>query len=85
VHVFSSYPVAAANMEAQVPYVKLNIVETFDSKFSFKKFNVTLTNDPQSEVNITISDILIPGVDVLQVKPDIRGYVIPRGSESVLF
>jgi archaellum component FlaF (FlaF/FlaG flagellin family) len=84
-HVFSSYPVAAANMEAQVPYVKLNIVETFDSKFSFKKFNVTLTNDPQSEVNITISDILIPGVDVLQVKPDIRGYVIPRGSESVCF
>jgi hypothetical protein len=85
VHVFSSYPVAAANMEAQVPYVKLNIVETFDSKFSFKKFNVTLANDPQSEVNITISDILIPGVDVLQVKPDIRGYMIPRGSEPVCF
>jgi archaellum component FlaF (FlaF/FlaG flagellin family) len=85
VHVFSSYPVAAANMEIEAPYVKLNIAETFDSKFSFKKFNVTLTNDPQSEVNMTIIDVLIPGVDILQVKPDIRGYMIPRGSEPVCF
>ncbi|MBS7621032.1 hypothetical protein KEJ32_02810 [Candidatus Bathyarchaeota archaeon] len=82
VHVFS-LDSAAANIRARVPYVKLDIAEKFDSKFSFKKFNVTLTNSPQSEVNITLSEMLIGGVDA-QANGTIKGTVIPRG-EHVCF
>ncbi len=82
VHVFSSdFP--ATSREVKVPYVKLSITEEFNSRYSFKKFNITLTNDPQSEVDLTISDMLI-GVDYSQVEPPIRGHVIPR-NESVRF
>ncbi|MEM3765407.1 MAG: hypothetical protein QXU46_00085 [Candidatus Bathyarchaeia archaeon] len=79
VHVFSSdFP--ATNMEVKLPYVKLSITEEFNSEYSFKKFNITLTNDPNSEVNVTIKDMLI-GVDYSQVEPPIKGYVIPiKGS-----
>ncbi|MBS7635891.1 hypothetical protein KEJ37_00860 [Candidatus Bathyarchaeota archaeon] len=82
VHVFSQDS-AAANIRARVPYVKLDIAEKFDSKFSFKTFNITLTNSPQSEVNITLSDMLIGGVDA-QANGTIRGTVIPKG-EHVCF
>ncbi|MEM3874901.1 MAG: hypothetical protein QXU45_07205 [Candidatus Bathyarchaeia archaeon] len=83
VHVFSPDS-AAANTKAKVPYVRLDIAEKFDSKFSFKKFNITLTNSPQSEVDITISDMLITGVDA-QANRSIRGTVIPKNGEPVGF
>jgi len=82
VHVFSS-DLPAASKEVKLPYVKLSITEDFNSKYSFKKFNITLTNDPQSEVNLTVSDMLI-GVDYSEVDPPIRGCKIPKG-ESVRF
>jgi hypothetical protein len=85
VHVFSSDS-SAANMEATLPFVKLDITADFNSKISFKKFNITLTNDPNSEVNLTISDILVPGVEIDEMDPDIRTQpiIIPR-NESVRF
>ena len=84
IHVFSPDS-AAANIKAKAPYVELDINEKFDSKLSFKTFNITLTNNPQSEVNVTISDIMIAGVDVVSVEPNIRGHVIPKGGEPVCF
>ncbi len=85
VHVFSPDS-SAANMEATLPFVKLDINTDFNSKISFKKFNITLTNDPDSEVNLTITNILVPGVEIDEMDPDIRTQpmVIPR-SESVCF
>ncbi|MEM3581012.1 MAG: hypothetical protein QXH40_01605 [Candidatus Bathyarchaeia archaeon] len=83
VHIFSSdFP--ATSKEAKLPYVKLDITEDFNSKYSFEKFNITLTNDQQSEVNITLSRMLIGVVNYSQVDPPIEGYIIPIG-ESVRF
>ncbi|MEM2987611.1 MAG: hypothetical protein QXK26_01050, partial [Candidatus Bathyarchaeia archaeon] len=83
VHVFSPDSVAA-NVKVKAPYVKLDIAERFDSKLSFKKFNITLTNDPQSEVDITINDIIIGGVDA-QANRTIKGTVIPKNGEPICF
>ncbi|MEM2368317.1 MAG: hypothetical protein QXQ50_08830, partial [Candidatus Bathyarchaeia archaeon] len=83
VHIFSSdFP--AASKEVNLPYVKLDITEDFNSKYSFKKFNITLTNDHQSEINITLSSVLVWSVSYSQVDPPIEGYTIPIG-ESVRF
>ncbi|MEM1563401.1 MAG: hypothetical protein QW161_01845 [Candidatus Bathyarchaeia archaeon] len=84
VHVFSPDS-AAANLKTKVPYVKLDMAEKFDSKLSFKMFNITIANSNQSEVDITIRDIMIAGVNVTHVEPDIRGRVIPKGGEPVCF
>lgn len=71
VHVFAEGS-PAANMEASLPYVKLEITADFNSRFSFKKFNVTITNSPQSQVNLTITD-LVPGLIAFgEVTPDFR-------------
>jgi len=83
VHVFSSDS-SAANIMVRVPYVKLDITEEFDSKFSFKKFNITLTNSRDSEVDITLSDVVIAGVDAQANTTKISGTVVPKG-EHVCF
>ncbi|MGQ9537974.1 MAG: hypothetical protein ACUVTE_00070 [Candidatus Bathycorpusculaceae bacterium] len=85
VHVFSSDS-SAANMESTLPLVKLDIATDFNPKISFKKFNITLTNALNSEVNLTVKDILVPGVEISGMDPDIRtqSKIIPRG-ESVCF
>jgi flagellar basal body-associated protein FliL len=85
VHVFAEGS-PAANMEAVLPLVKLDIVTDFNPKISFKKFNITLTNSLQSEVDLTVVDI-IPGViTVEKINPDVRAQpvAIPR-NESKLF
>lgn len=85
VHVFAEGS-PAANMEATLPLVKLGIAAEFNSRFSFKKFNITLTNSPQSEVNLTITS-LIPGVITVEdVYPDFRvnPVTLPR-NESIRF
>lgn len=85
VHVFSSDS-SAANMEAALPFVKLDITTDFNSKISFKKFNITLTNHPNSEVNLTISDILVPGVEIDGMDPDIKTHPITISqNESICF
>ncbi len=82
-HVFSPDSVAA-NVKVKAPYVNLDIAEKFDSKFSFKKFNITLTNSPQSEVDIIINDILIGGIDA-QANRTIKGTIIPKNGVPVCF
>ncbi|MBS7647482.1 hypothetical protein KEJ24_06575 [Candidatus Bathyarchaeota archaeon] len=71
VHVFAADS-AAANMEALLPNVRLEIAAEFNSRISFKKFNITLTNSPQSEVNLTITDIVPGSITFDNVHPDFR-------------
>lgn len=70
VHVFAE-GYSAANMEAKIPFVKLKVVDLqFNSLVSFKKFNVTISSDAQSAVNLTIRQILVSGVsDLVLVSP----------------
>lgn len=85
VHVFAE-GAPAANMEARLPYVKLEITTDFNSRVSFKKFNITLTNNPKSEVNLTITS-LVPGlITYKEVHPDFRSasVMLPR-SETICF
>lgn len=70
VHVFAQGP--AANMEAKLPYVNLKITTDFNPRVSFKRFNITLTNNPQSEVNLTITSIDPTGIPFEKVNPDFR-------------
>ena len=52
VHVFAE-DYSAANMEAKIPFVKLNVANLqFNPLISFKKFNFTLSTDAQSEINL---------------------------------
>lgn len=85
VHVFSPDS-SAANMEATLPFVKLDITADFNSRISFRKFNITLTNNPNSEVNLTVTNIMVPGVTIDEMDPDVgaQPVVIPR-NESVCF
>ncbi|MEM3578880.1 MAG: hypothetical protein QXL54_01480 [Candidatus Bathyarchaeia archaeon] len=85
VHVFVE-KLSAANMEVKLPFVKLDIDAEFNSRISFKKFNITLTNSPQSEINLTITDILIPGITIKEVKPNFRSQPVDvLINESVCF
>jgi hypothetical protein len=69
VNVFA-FDTPAANEKVTLPYVKLNVIGTeFNPRASFKKFNITMTNDPVSEVNFTVSEILVAGVDLTGVFP----------------
>ncbi|MDH7477036.1 MAG: hypothetical protein QHH17_01495, partial [Candidatus Bathyarchaeota archaeon] len=79
VHVFSS-DAPAANMKAIMPLVKLYITNTdFDPKFSFKKFNITVLNDPNSIINLTITKITVTGVDLERTSPELP-QVIENGT-----
>lgn len=84
VHVFAEGS-PAANMETRLPRVKLEITADFKPNVSFKKFNVTLTNSPESEVNLTIVDVQIP-IAFEEVKPDFRLHPVDVPiNESVRF
>ncbi len=62
VHVFSPDS-PAANIEASVPFVKLQIIDPdFDSKVSFSRFNITVGNHVDSEINLTINEIMVGGI-----------------------
>jgi hypothetical protein len=62
VHVFSPYS-PAANVEVSVPFVKLHITDTdFNPKVSFNRFNITMSNDVNSEINLTINEIMVGGI-----------------------
>lgn len=69
-NVFSS-DVPAANMEATLPFVKLDVTDTdFDPKFSFESFNITIMNNANSVINLTISDI-VTGITVERISPEL--------------
>jgi hypothetical protein len=48
---------AAASIETQ--YVKLEVSTRFNATVSCKQFNVTINNDPQSAINLTLTKIYI--------------------------
>jgi hypothetical protein len=83
VHVFSSDS-AAANMETKLPFVQLDINVNFNPKVSVKKCNVTITNDMQSAVDVTIKNLEIWGVIDAEVDPDVREQpiTIPKGGSQ---
>ena len=63
-HVFSPDSLAA-NIETFLPFVKLRITDTdFDSKISFNRFNITIMNNRDSEINLTINEITVGGIDL---------------------
>jgi len=80
VHIFSSDS-AAANIETTLPFVQINMDVNFNPTASVKRLNVTMTNDQQSAVNITIKDIEIWGVIDVKVDPNVREQpiTIPKG------
>lgn len=64
VHLFSS-DAPAESKEATLPIVKLSITGTnFDSKVSFRNFTITLTNSNSSEIDLTIKEIMVPGIEL---------------------
>jgi len=66
VHVFSSDS-PAANIEASLPLVKLYVTDTdFDSTVSFNRFNITIMNYVNSEINLTINEIIVGGVELTE-------------------
>lgn len=71
VHVFASNA-PAANVETTIPLVKLDVADVnFDSKVSFREFNITLMNDVNSVINLTINDIIVGGIDIEEVSPEL--------------
>ena len=85
VHVFAEES-PAANMEAKLPYVKIDITTDFNPKVSFKRFNITLTNSLLSEVNLTVTSIDLGLVSFGEVYPDFRlNPVSLQKNETVCF
>ncbi len=58
----------AANKEKQLPFVKLYITPYFYPEISFKNFSLSLAMATNSEINLTVNEILIPGIDDLALK-----------------
>ncbi|MEM2281464.1 MAG: hypothetical protein QXZ68_05700 [Candidatus Bathyarchaeia archaeon] len=71
VHVFAEES-SAANMEVRLPLVKLEIAADFNPRISFKRFNITITNSIQSQVNLTITDVVPGSIEFEGVHPDFR-------------
>ncbi|MGB9853876.1 MAG: hypothetical protein ACPLRY_03595 [Candidatus Bathyarchaeales archaeon] len=71
VHIFSSDS-SASNIEATLPFVKLNITADFNPQVSLKKFNVTLTNDANSEVNLTIKSVSVSDIAIEEMTPNVN-------------
>jgi len=71
VHIFSSDS-SASNVETTLPFVKLNITADFNPQVSFKKFNLTLTNDANSEVNLTINAVTFSEIEVDKMMPNVK-------------
>ncbi|MEM3829240.1 MAG: hypothetical protein QXP36_08525 [Conexivisphaerales archaeon] len=71
VHIFS-LDSTAANIRTKLPFVQLNINLNFDPRISVKKCNITLTSDPQSEVNVTVTRIDIWGVIDAEISPNVE-------------
>jgi len=86
VHVFSRNS-AAANVEASVPLVRFYILDTdFNAEISFDRFNITILNDMNSEINLTINEITVSGIDLSEedISPKLP-QVVHLGGEYIRF
>ncbi len=55
----------ASNMKASLPFVKLHIIDPiFIPRDSFSRFESTVLNNANSEINLTINGIIVAGVDL---------------------
>ncbi len=52
-----------------VPETKLLVTPIFDAAKTVQYFNLSVTNSPQSEVNLTISEVLVFGMSIENVTP----------------
>lgn len=52
----------------QTPFVKLGLEAFLNASISSKKFNVTVDNSPQSEINLSVSSILIDREPITDLK-----------------
>jgi len=85
VHVFSPDS-PAANVEVTVPFVKLHITDPdFDPKVSFSRFNITIITDVNSEVNLTINEIMAGGIGSMKDHISPRLPIVIATGESVHF
>lgn len=83
VHIFSSDS-SASNIETTLPFVKLNITANFD-QVSIRNFNVTLINDANSEVNLTIKAISVFDITIEEMTPNVNAQPVTiLRSESLL-
>ncbi|MEM2911689.1 MAG: hypothetical protein QW146_04210 [Candidatus Bathyarchaeia archaeon] len=84
VHIFSSDS-SASNIEATLPFVKLNITADFNPQVSLKKFNATFTNDANSEVNLTIKAVSVSDIAIEEMTPNVNTQPVTiLKSESLL-
>ena len=77
VHV-SATNASGAEASAETKFVKLEATTRFNATVSCKQFNVTITNDPQSAINLTLTNI---EVDLLPIE---NASLLP-GGQNVTF
>jgi len=82
-------PVAAdtstVSLTIAVPETELLVAATFDPSESVQYFNLSVTNSPQSEVNLTISEVFVFGMSVENVSPSLPlTNPLPPGNTEML-
>jgi len=78
VHV-SATNASGAEASAETKFVKLEATTRFNATVSCKQFNVTITNDPQSAINLTVTNIkvdLLP-IENASLLPDDQNVTFP--------
>ncbi|MEM2117741.1 MAG: hypothetical protein QW386_01825 [Candidatus Bathyarchaeia archaeon] len=84
VSVFSS-DAPAANKEKQLPFVKLSVTPYFYPRISYKNFSLSLAMATNSEINVTVNWIDIPGIDDIALKSPALPYEVTKTSVSFNF
>ncbi|MEM0096290.1 MAG: hypothetical protein QW660_06605 [Candidatus Bathyarchaeia archaeon] len=85
VHVFAEGS-PAANMEATLPNVKINIITNFDKQFSesVEYFNLTIENkQPEPLINLTISEVLVR-YEPVETEPLLPRILMPNQRETFI-
>ena len=59
---------AGAEKTVQTPFVKLGLVTYFDPSISSKQFNITIENDLQSVINLTVNKVLVDREPITDMK-----------------
>ncbi|MEM3458337.1 MAG: hypothetical protein QXN36_05940 [Candidatus Bathyarchaeia archaeon] len=84
VSIFSS-DASAANKEKQLPFVKLSVTPYFYPRISYKNFSLSLAMATNSEINVTVNWIDIPGIDDIALKSPTLPYEVTKTSVSFNF
>ncbi len=71
---------SASDKQTTLPFVSLSVVNTqFDASFSLTKFNLTVASDPDSTINVTVSNIQVEGIeiDASSISPQLPQQISP--------